>query len=175
MVLDIEDAFLRVDQPADEKASIRYGMKRYKLKNCLPGLRTAARHWFELFKSTAEEYGMESKCFTAEVADEVRKDLVDSSCRCCSRDRQARRAEQLREVLGKKKLEDGSEWSIWRDIRELAKVVMLQSHHVPKNVPGKNNFNKKMYHRPWNLMRSQRLMHTASERPDAQHCIQGLP
>ena len=34
-------------------------------------------------------------------------------------------------------------------IRELAKVVMLQSHHVPKKVPGKNTFNQKDESTPW--------------------------
>ena len=207
MVLDIKDAFLMVDQPADEKASIRYGMKRYKLKKCLPGQRTAARHWFDLFKDTAIEFGMESnplqptllmkfeKIYLTVHVDDVL--MIGKPEELNNFVRFLEKKSWKTEVNGpfeegstnfnylKREFELNSAGCIVRPdtkrIRELAKVVMLQSHHVLKKVPGKNTFNKKDESTPLEAHEITeyrscvgRLMYIASERPDAQHCIQSL-
>ena len=45
-VIDVKDAFLMAPQPEDERASVTYRGKRYKLVRCLPGQRTAANIHF---------------------------------------------------------------------------------------------------------------------------------
>ena len=47
-----------VPQPEDEKASVTYRGKRYKLVRCLPGQRTAANRWYIHFRDAAREFGM---------------------------------------------------------------------------------------------------------------------
>ena len=47
--LDVKDAFLLMDQPADEKAMIVTSNGKYKLKKNLPGQRNAAAQWFKGF------------------------------------------------------------------------------------------------------------------------------
>ena len=56
-LVDIEDAFLMAKQPEDEKNAVSYRGKLYGLLKCLPGQRTAARCWYELFKETVMKYG----------------------------------------------------------------------------------------------------------------------
>ena len=58
-IADIKDAFLMVDQPEDEKATVTRRGVTYKLGKVLPGQRTAASQWFSNFKKKAEDYGME--------------------------------------------------------------------------------------------------------------------
>ncbi|CAJ1424319.1 unnamed protein product, partial [Effrenium voratum] len=57
-VIDVKDAFLMVPQPEDERASVTYRGKRYKLVRCLPGQRTAANRWYIHFRDAAREFGM---------------------------------------------------------------------------------------------------------------------
>ena len=57
-VIDVKDAFLMVPQPEEEKASVTYRGKRYKLVRCLPGQRTAANRWYIHFRDAAREFGM---------------------------------------------------------------------------------------------------------------------
>ena len=59
-VADIKDAFLMVDQPPSENATVTRNGKLYKLGKVLPGQRTAASQWFGLFRSKAMAFGMES-------------------------------------------------------------------------------------------------------------------
>ena len=59
-IADIKDAFLMVDQPEDEKATVTRRGVTYKLGKVLPGQRTAASQWFLSFKKKAEDYGMET-------------------------------------------------------------------------------------------------------------------
>ena len=56
--LDVKDAFLLMDQPADEKAMIVTNNGKYKLKKNLPGQRNAAAQWFKGFCAVARDYGM---------------------------------------------------------------------------------------------------------------------
>ena len=49
MALDIKDAFLMAPQPADEVAFVRVDGRIFRLLRCLPGQRTAASQWFQLF------------------------------------------------------------------------------------------------------------------------------
>ena len=56
--LDVKDAFLLMDQPADEKAMIVTSNGKYKLKKNLPGQRNAAAQWFKGFCAVARNYGM---------------------------------------------------------------------------------------------------------------------
>ncbi|CAK9073386.1 unnamed protein product [Durusdinium trenchii] len=56
--LDVKDAFLLMDQPADEKAMIVTNNGQYKLKKNLPGQRNAAAQWFKGFCAVARDYGM---------------------------------------------------------------------------------------------------------------------
>ncbi|CAJ1425927.1 unnamed protein product, partial [Effrenium voratum] len=58
-VIDVKDAFLMVSQPEEERASVTYKGKRYKLVRCLPGQRTAANRWYIRFRDAAREFGME--------------------------------------------------------------------------------------------------------------------
>ena len=48
-----------VPQPEEERASVTYKGKRYKLVRCLPGQRTAANRWYIHFRDAAREFGME--------------------------------------------------------------------------------------------------------------------
>ena len=59
MTLDIKDAFLMADQPADERAFVELDGQIYKLIKCLPGQRTAASQWFQLFVGAAKKFGLE--------------------------------------------------------------------------------------------------------------------
>ena len=59
MTIDIKDAFLMAAQPEDEKAYVEVDGKVYRLIRCLPGQRTAASQWFQLFTGAAKEFGME--------------------------------------------------------------------------------------------------------------------
>ena len=59
MTSDIKDAFLMAAQPEDEKAYVEVDGKAYKLIRCLPGQRTAASQWFQLFTGAAKESGVE--------------------------------------------------------------------------------------------------------------------
>ena len=59
MTLDIKDAFLMAAQPEEEKAYVEVDDKVYRLIRCLPGQRTAASQWFQLFTGAAKEFGME--------------------------------------------------------------------------------------------------------------------
>ena len=59
MTLDIKDAFLMAAQPEEEKACVEVDDKVYRLIRCLPGQRTAASQWFQLFTGAAKEFGME--------------------------------------------------------------------------------------------------------------------
>ena len=59
MTLDIKDAFLMAAQPEDEKAYVEVDGKVYRLIRRLPGQRTAASQWFQLFTGAAKEFGME--------------------------------------------------------------------------------------------------------------------
>ena len=58
MTLDVKDAFLMANQPEDERAFLEVEGKVYKLVRCLPGQRSAASQWFQLFAATAKEHGM---------------------------------------------------------------------------------------------------------------------
>ena len=53
MTLDIKDAF------DIKKAYVDVDNVIYKLVKCLPGQRTAASQWFQLFAKTAKEFGLE--------------------------------------------------------------------------------------------------------------------
>ena len=57
--LDVKDAFLLMDQPADEKAMIITENGKYRLKKNLPGQRNAAAQWFKGFCQVAKEFGLE--------------------------------------------------------------------------------------------------------------------
>ena len=59
MTLDIKDAFLMADQPVEEKAFIKIGEKVFRLLRCLPGQRTAASQWFQLFSQAFKEFKLE--------------------------------------------------------------------------------------------------------------------
>ena len=59
MTLDIKDAFLMADQPKEEKAYVDVDGVIYRLVKCLPGQRTAASQWFQLFAKTAKDFGLE--------------------------------------------------------------------------------------------------------------------
>ena len=59
MTLDIKDAFLMADQPKEEKAYVDVDNVIYKLVKCLPGQRTAASQWFQLFAKAARDFGLE--------------------------------------------------------------------------------------------------------------------
>ena len=58
MTLDVKDAFLMANQPEEERAFVEVEGKIYRLVRCLPGQRSAASQWFQLFASTAKEHGM---------------------------------------------------------------------------------------------------------------------
>ena len=58
MTLDVKDAFLMAMQPPAENAFVDLDGVIYKLDRCLPGQRTAASQWFNLFKDTCVEFGM---------------------------------------------------------------------------------------------------------------------
>ena len=45
--LDVKDAFLLMEQPADEKAMIVTENGQYKLKRNLPGQRNPGAQWFD--------------------------------------------------------------------------------------------------------------------------------
>ena len=49
MTLDIKDAFLMAPQPADEVAFVKVDGRIFRLLRCLPGQRTAASQWFQLY------------------------------------------------------------------------------------------------------------------------------
>ena len=59
MTLDVKDAFLMSPQPHAENAFVQVNDRIFKLIRCLPGQRTAAAQWFNLFSTTCIEYGME--------------------------------------------------------------------------------------------------------------------
>ena len=59
MTLDIKDPFLMADQPAEERAFVELDGTIYKLIKCLPGQRTAASQWFQLFVGAAKKFGLE--------------------------------------------------------------------------------------------------------------------
>ena len=59
MTLDIKDAFLMAAQPEEEKAYVEVDDKVYRLVRCLPGQRTAASQWFQLFTGAAKVFGVE--------------------------------------------------------------------------------------------------------------------
>ena len=58
MALDIKDAFLMAPQPADEVAFVRVDGRIFRLLRCLPGQRTAASQWFQLFARACMDFGM---------------------------------------------------------------------------------------------------------------------
>ena len=58
MTLDIKDAFLMADQPAEERAFVELDGQIYRLIKCLPGQRTAASQWFQLFVGAAKKFGL---------------------------------------------------------------------------------------------------------------------
>ena len=58
MTLDIKDAFLMAPQPADEVAFVRVDGRIFRLLRCLPGQRTAASQWFQLFARACTDFGM---------------------------------------------------------------------------------------------------------------------
>ena len=55
---DIKDAFLMAPQPTDEVAFVRVNDRIFRLLRCLPGQRTAASQWFQLFARTCLQFGM---------------------------------------------------------------------------------------------------------------------
>ena len=57
--LHIKDAVLMADQPKEEKAYVDVDNVVFRLVKCLPGQRTAASQWFQLFARTAMELGLE--------------------------------------------------------------------------------------------------------------------
>ena len=59
VTLDIKDAVLMAAQPATENAYVQIDDRVYKLLRCLPGQRTAAPQWFNLFASARRDFGME--------------------------------------------------------------------------------------------------------------------
>ena len=59
VTLDIKDAFLMAQQPLTENAYVQVDDRIFKLRRCLPGQRTAASQWFQLFASTCREHGLE--------------------------------------------------------------------------------------------------------------------
>ena len=58
MTLDIKDAFLMAPQPTDEVAFVRVNGRIFRLLRCLPGQRTAASQWFQLFARTCLQFGL---------------------------------------------------------------------------------------------------------------------
>ena len=56
-LVDVKDAFLMAEQPEEEKNAIKYKDKLYGLIKCLPGQRTAAKCWYDLFKGVVMKYG----------------------------------------------------------------------------------------------------------------------
>ena len=58
MTLDIKDAFLMAEQPKEERAFVDRDPKIYRLIRCLPGQRTAASQWFNMFANTAKAFGL---------------------------------------------------------------------------------------------------------------------
>ena len=56
-VMDIQDAFLMVKRPADEKATVATPNGKYKSLRNLPGQRNAAAQWFGRFCAIAKELG----------------------------------------------------------------------------------------------------------------------
>ena len=59
MTLDVKDAFLMAEQPAEERAFVVLDGQIYKFIKCLPGQRTAASEWFQLFVGASKKYGLE--------------------------------------------------------------------------------------------------------------------
>ena len=60
MTIDVKDAFLMAEQPEDEHAFVSLDDALYKLTRCLPGQRTAASQWFQLFLKTCKAFGLEA-------------------------------------------------------------------------------------------------------------------
>ena len=58
MTPDVKDAFLMANQPEEERAFVEVEGKIYRLVRCLPGQRSAASQWLQLFASTAKGHGM---------------------------------------------------------------------------------------------------------------------
>ena len=59
VTLDIKDAFLMAQQPPTENAFVKVDGRIFKLLRCLPGQRTAASQWFQLFATACRERGLE--------------------------------------------------------------------------------------------------------------------
>ena len=57
--LDIKDAFLMADQPCEERAYVKIEEKVFRLLRCLPGQRTAASQWFQLFSGACKKFKLE--------------------------------------------------------------------------------------------------------------------
>ena len=60
MTIDVKHAFLMAEQPEDEHAFVSLDDALYKLTRCLPGQRTAASQWFQLFLKTCKAFGLEA-------------------------------------------------------------------------------------------------------------------
>ena len=56
-VMDVKDAFLMSPQPAGEKNAVLYKNKYYALTRSLPGQRTAAKSWYDMFRETVMKFG----------------------------------------------------------------------------------------------------------------------
>ena len=56
-MVDVKDAFMMAEQPSDEKNAIRFKDKLFGLIRCLPGQRTAAKCWYDVFKGVVTRYG----------------------------------------------------------------------------------------------------------------------
>ena len=59
VTLDINDAFLMAQQPLTENAFVQVDDRIFNLLRCLPGQRTAASQWFQLFATACREHGLE--------------------------------------------------------------------------------------------------------------------
>ena len=59
VTLDIKDAFLMANQPFEERAYIKIDEKVFRLLRCLPGQRTAASQWFQMFSRACKEFKLE--------------------------------------------------------------------------------------------------------------------
>ena len=79
MTLDIKDAFLMADQPSEEKAFIKIDDKVFRLLRCLPGQRTAASQWFQMFSQACKEFKMEQED-AAHIVPEARKHVPNGAC-----------------------------------------------------------------------------------------------
>ena len=80
MTLDIKDAFLMADQPVEEKAFIKIDDKVFRLLRCLPGQRTAASQWFQMFSQACKEFKTGARCDAAHIVPEARKHVPNGAC-----------------------------------------------------------------------------------------------